>query len=57
MNGLSLEQAAQVAAGFVSASIAATAASPTASWYGVEFEGQIPTLLDLLERARRQISA
>ena len=57
MNGLSLEQAAQVAAGFVSASIAATDASPTASWYGVEFEGQIPTLLDLLERARRQISA
>lgn len=57
MNGLSLEQAAQVAAGFVAASIGATAASPTASWYGVEFEGQIPTLLDLLERARHQITA
>ncbi len=52
MNGLTLEHSAQVAARFVSASISATAVNPDASWYGVEFEGQIPTLLALLEEAR-----
>lgn len=50
MNGLTLEQAARIAARFVSASISATAVNPDASWYGVEFEGQIPTLLSLLDK-------
>ena len=53
MNGLTLEQAARIAARFVSASISATAVNPDASWYGVEFEGQIPTLLSLLDQARQ----
>lgn len=50
MNGLNLEQSARIAARFVSASISATAVNPDASWYGVEFEGQIPTLLSLLDK-------
>ena len=53
MNGLNLEQSARIAARFVSASISATAVNPDASWYGVEFEGQIPTLLSLLDQARQ----
>ena len=56
MNGLSLERSAQVAAAFVSACIAATAANPQAGWYGVEFEGQIPTLLSLLRQAKEASS-
>lgn len=52
MNGLSLAEAARIAADFVVVCIAATAANPKAPWYGVEFEGQIPKLLSLLEQTR-----
>ena len=48
-----MEHAARIAARFVSASISATGGNPDASWYGVEFEGQIPTLLSLLDQARQ----
>lgn len=56
MNGLSLESAASLAANFVSASIAATAADAQAPWYGVEFEAQIPALLRLLKQAKERNS-
>lgn len=53
MNGLTLEQAARIAARFVSASISATAVNPDASWYGVEFEGQIPPCCPFWDQARQ----
>ena len=48
MRGLSLGDALSLAADFVVSCIEATTA--TQSWYGVEFESQIPVLCQMLER-------
>lgn len=48
MNGLSLEDALQIAADYTAACISETEAEQNHNWYGVNFETAIPTLLKLL---------
>ena len=49
MRGLSLGDSIALAADFVVACIDATSASKSSSWYGVEFEIQIPLLCNMLK--------
>lgn len=49
MRGLDLGDALKLAANFVVNCIEATSASGSASWYGVEFETQIPELCKMLQ--------
>lgn len=48
MNGLSLERSLQIAADFTVASIKETISHPDHNWYGVDFEAEIPYLLELI---------
>lgn len=48
VRGRNLREAGVIAADFVYGCIRATAESPTAPWYGVEFEAQLPALMNSL---------
>ena len=49
MNGKTLEESLKVATDYTVACIARTASSPDSVNYGVEFEKEVPYLLELLK--------